>query len=86
MSYRADSGEPDTGIILIGCSTCGGAFRFPTEIARTTEGTYQCLDGEDGIGCFDSVNKLDDARMRVQGLPPQRTVTVPGAVNPNGRT
>jgi hypothetical protein len=86
MSYQAGSGEPDTSIVLIGCSTCGGAFRFPVEIARTTEGRYQCLDGEHGIGCFDRVNQTDDARLRATPLRPEKRFEIPGSVLPNGRT
>jgi hypothetical protein len=86
MSYHADSGEPDTGIVLIGCATCGGAFRFPTEISRTSEGTYQCIDGESGEGCFDTINKTDDARLRATPIRPERTLIIPGAALPNGRT
>ncbi len=85
MSYHADAGEPDTRVTLIGCATCGGAFRYPTEITLCSDSMYRCLDGIDGVGCFDNVNKLDDARLRALPIPEEKRFLVPGAALPNGR-
>lgn len=73
--------------IAIGCSTCGGEFRFPGEIVKTTMGTYQCIDSESGVGCFDRVNELDDARLRALPIRQERVpMMIPGAPLAASRT
>lgn len=41
MAYKRRLGAED-GTVLAGCSICGNAFRFPTELRYCSDGLFRC--------------------------------------------
>lgn len=70
MKFRTYSGERT---ILMGCSVCGCAYEYPTEIRRTSDGLWRCIDNCSA----DKPTVLDEQRATAASRQKRDEVTMP---------